>query len=1232
MNTGATERFMAEIHLTPSQQRALDLTKSMSVTAGAGSGKTGVLVMRYVKTLAENRTAGVRNVLAITFTEKAAAEMKARVRDDVENLIAAGGDDAPRWREILDTLDCAAISTIHSFCLGLLREHPIEAAVDPLFETLDEPHSRRLRAQAVEEALQAANDDPALAEHARILLRFWNRRSIDQNIDDIFNAGHTVDHWMRFYGESTIEQINQHIVHVVKTIWLDKARAVFNKENILALASFECANPSDKLELIRTQVLGALQEGVDDPTYDTLGGLLPVLLSIDLRLGSAKAWGDGFAGCKELLKDIREQAKSLEQTRIGAHDWAATPVLKAFAAIYLHARELYDDAKGRGRALDFDDLQTLALLLLTDRPEIRRTVHERFVAVLVDEFQDTNHLQWEIIRRVVQRDDDQGSIPPGGLFIVGDPKQSIYGFREAEIRVFGEITERCIEPDARVEMDDNFRSAPAPVAFVNKLMTNLMGITMQPFDPAYRKLVCHRPAEFPGSVTLLLPSRDANDTDNNNDGESEDVSQAESLQEADLLARQILSAMQNRWQVWDKRLKQLRPAEFRDVAILLRSRTHQGAYEEALRSVGIPFNVLGGFGLYQRQEVLDIANVLRFLLHRKDDIALAALLRSPMAGLSDDALYRIARTAGTSLWDRLQAAGESEMGADAEPLHRIRTSLHTWMRWSRRMPVAELLEHILVQTGAWGSMVGGERGEQTPANIQKIIGLARGASDLADFVAQLDEQIETATTEGEAQIELEQSNAVKIMTIHAAKGLEFPIVCLADTAFRRPPSFPDACFHREWGIGIKVRDSAGQMQETAMRRFICERLLAEEEAENTRLLYVAATRARDHLVISGSLPAKKKSWLTKILSQMKIDPDAPADIPEALVHEDAARIPIEPLPPAPALDDMLGRFRQAEDAIRANDRSQESGVGRQESGDRSHESESGNASQLPPTIPSPHLPISLQPLPLQQHLPVFSPTALERYLLCPYSYFLTDVLGVPHTGFMADEMPAPALIFTEPKREGPPGIGLTVGIVAHRLFEEIHTIAAGEERAAILRYLKEEEISDAREQERIVDLVTGMLASFRASDFGRRILGSPEAYAELPFFVPVGPGVLSGKIDLLYRDDGQWKIVDYKTDDITPADLPARCERYRPQLQAYSLATGKLLNCDPPEACLYFTRLGRRVPIVMSSDEAAAFEQRLSDAIRRILDRDFEPIGTCRDSCAFSGSEYCTGISRCLAP
>jgi len=741
---------MSDFTLTQSQSRALDLSRNIAVTAGAGSGKTFILVRRYLDTLASRPELGVRNVLAITFTERAAAEMKARVRESVEKKIQSGSD-AQRWRGIFETLDHAAISTIHSFCSSLLREYPVEAAVDPLFSLVDQPESERLKNMAVSDTLyESAEDGSDLRDDLRRLLRLWGRRRTEQNLLKLFYRS-GADAWAREYAASTPKQILEMIRKLAAQQRKEQAGLLFSQENCDRLAAFTCSDPADRLNGFRNSAIEALQRGADAADDKTLAAVLGELETINLRCGGKKAWDD-LSGCKSLLGEIRSRAKALAALIVGNRDESAIPALQAVSRLYLRSQQLYADYKGHGRLLDFDDLQAATVKLLrTKKSNIRNELHRRFVSVLVDEFQDTNDIQWEIIRLIVES--PEGGVPEGKLFIVGDPKQSIYRFREADITVFNKVKRDFISPKGCVEMDDNFRTLTAPVAFVNRLADGLMGVTGYDFDPAYRSLVCKRNIEGrPGSVRLLFPAKTAPNTPDTPDAPGKDTGEEEPA-EADLVARQILAFMQKQTPVLDEQTKQWRPARLSDVAVLMQARTRLDTFEEAFRRHDIPFSVVGGFGFYQRQEVIDVVSLLSFLLYQKDDVALAALLRSPMVGASDDFLYAVSRVNGDCLWSKLQSAAQVWQDESGQTAGSLAGQLHQWIIRAQRMSAEEMLAHVFEETGLWGSQTAGERGSQIYANMEKVLELARSRPDIYSFTERLREQVDRESMEGDAPVE-----------------------------------------------------------------------------------------------------------------------------------------------------------------------------------------------------------------------------------------------------------------------------------------------------------------------------------------------------------------------------------------------------------------------------------------------------------------------------------------------
>ena len=521
--------------------------------------------------------------------------------------------------------------------------------------------------------------------------------------------------------------------------------------------------------------------------------------------------------------------------------------------------------------LDMDDLLEKTHQLIAADADIRHRLAQHYRFALIDEFQDTDPLQWKIIRALASPD---GQMAGDKLFIVGDPKQSIYSFRAADVTVFARVRDAIAEANAAHEresrpfcdngevldashpqrlgslvMGENFRTLAQPVAFVNALFPKFMQeVPDEPFQVGYDPLIGCRSADVSeGSVELLLLPPDVN-------RDSTETVRCE----AQLVARRLSHLLQgNDLQVADQ--DGLRPPEPKDIALLLRRRRNLSAYEDALRACGIPFQVAGGRGFYQRQEIYDLANILRVLCNSGDGIALMGALRSPYFGLSDNALYaltapdggRLAEHLGDASWRQRLAPADQEAATDAV------ARLQHWKGLRDRVPLVELLHTILEDTGAWGFLCYGERGEQAVANVHKLLDLAREfRGPLTDFVVRLDLLTNEEEQEGEALLD---ADALHILTVHAAKGLEFPIVVVPDLAarFNFQNSTP-ALIDKKKGLGLRVLDPEQDYKRTSsfVRTLINRNSSRRQRAEEKRLLYVACTRARDHLLLGGALTDK----------------------------------------------------------------------------------------------------------------------------------------------------------------------------------------------------------------------------------------------------------------------------------------------------------------------------------------------------------------------------------------
>ncbi len=910
-------------------QAALDHTKSKCVTAGAGTGKTHVLVQKYISLL-ENGV-GVGSILALTFTEKAAGEMKVRVRQ------ALAEKEGGRWDAVRDEFLWAKVSTFHSFCAGVLREFPIEAGVGPAFAVLDEREAARLREEAADALIHG---EPPEEDRDAVIgaLRVVGPYELKNYIERLYSRREASEAFFSALAESE-EGV------------LDAWQGVVERHRTKALAAF-LARAGPSIETLRD--LAARYPGDRDPGETYLRAVEPHLSGTPgaafalaeihkgggfrANMGRKANWaGDDLANLRAAYRVINDCIKD----HAGALSLAIDPAdpftratlafLHDLGAVYRAFTRAVEAEKRRKNALDFDDLVNRTHRLFRDHDDIVAAhFRDRFRFVLVDEFQDTDPVQIAIIHAILTRE-------PGNLFIVGDPKQSIYLFREADVTQFRhtrDLIEQNLGGEA-VPLDVNFRSTPEVVGFTNAVFGALMAECSEPWEFLYEPLRANR-CDDAGSVELLLCPK------------VKDRS-AGRRAEAEMVARKIRHLVEE----GEKpvyRDGEVRPAGYGDVAILLERRTNLACYEWALERYGVPYHVHAGLGFYERQEVYDLYNILRFLVNDLDDVALYGLLRSPYFGFSDTRLFSIAG-AGTSLWERLQRSGDPDAGAAVR-------LLSSWLSYARRLPPARLIRRIVDTSGiavVFGGMAGGE---QAAANVEKLIAIAREAasSTLADLVGELGRSIDDSQREGDAQIDIASADAVSIMTVHAAKGLEFPVVVVPDLA--EAPRASGATIMVEDGLrlGVKIPNPAVdyEREETPILQVLKAEYRQKEEAEQKRLFYVAVTRARDHLVLCGERPAGAPETLAAAKTRMDWLAHCLGLSPEVYARGEAAlgalRIPLTHDPAAIPVEvqEAAGVFITVPDDVPA----------------------AGQAA-TPPDGTGEH---------------VYSASAIERYLRCPAEY------------------------------------------------------------------------------------------------------------------------------------------------------------------------------------------------------------------------------------------------------
>jgi ATP-dependent helicase/nuclease subunit A len=856
--------LIESLQLTPTQQRAaLAEGQDVSLAAGAGSGKTRTLVARYLVQLDRGRMP--REVVAVTFTEKAAREMRNRIRSEAHAWLvgACPPADRPRWAEIEADVDAARIGTIHGLCAALLKSHPAEAGVDPRFDVLDEDVAATLRAHVVEDTLAWMVGQPALAP---LLDAF--------TVDDLAEI---VAHLL-----NTRLEAGAALAPGATGAWpcvLSAALSAFANDSEIQSAAAELAELASRGDLLEdagdklaAQIAGWL--GVWQSAQTALAGghslqAADALFSLR-RLHSGGATGKKTSRAKAAVKAFRERYDASIDKWLGgkeSKDQPPDPSLEAstasllplLGALFERAQAAYQAEKDVRQALDFDDLEAGAVTLLA-LPEVRRRWQKQVASLLVDEFQDTNERQRQIVEALAGVADGLS----GRLFVVGNAKQSIYRFRGADVGVFqrlaGDIAARGGLPLA---LDWTFRAHAGLVEGLNEILAAVWDASPGPAEgqgvpymPLFADRVEPRPGIASPFIDFLVGVGDA------------DAGRRASAQ---MLAR---------------RLGELRAAgeiQWDDVALLFRASTAFPVYESALESAGIPFVTVAGRGFYDRPEIRDLLNILRALADPWDDLALAGLLRSPAFGVSDAGLYQLRWPAGAANPQSLRQGLAGDLGelgeSDRAQAARARLVVDDLAGLVDRVSVAELLKQVLEVTYYPAILATVETGTRLQRNVDKLLADAHASGMVR--VAEFLEHIATLQTVGarEGEAPAEAGGAVRLMTVHKAKGLEFPVVVVADAARERPSSSERVLLSSVAGLALHAARLGGP---SLMFRWAMQAEKTQSSAEDLRVLYVAATRAREKLIVCGHYNGRSsQTWLSQLAGAAGLDLNQITAEPEA---------------------------------------------------------------------------------------------------------------------------------------------------------------------------------------------------------------------------------------------------------------------------------------------------------------------------------------------------------------
>ncbi|HZS94157.1 MAG TPA: UvrD-helicase domain-containing protein [Chloroflexota bacterium] len=1114
--------------------------RNIVVVAGAGTGKTTLLVNRLVNLLMkEPKPVAVTQLVALTFTNKAATEMKVRLRErllalaqaetarligpDVSRQVSAlreryglsSHDIAVRADAALQDLEKAQIGTLHSFAAHLLRLYPLESGVDPAFRE---------------------DDGLRFDEHFTAQWDLWLDRELGQG-----GANH--NRWRRLLAYLELDQVREMARSLCnELVDLDALR------DQLAAAHLD---PSlrDRLAAAQGRAVQILAAH-DRPKRRKIESMLDAAGAVFRSLIDR-----GLDGLADLDADVRRELDRDLDTRVAA-GWGEEEFEEASGLIGLaqqfrqvdqpffrdmlsllepFVREVRRTFVADGW-LSFDGLLARACRLLRDHPQVRERIKRDYRAVLVDEFQDTDPVQYEIILYVSERPGHRArswqeiELEPGKLFIVGDPKQSIYAFRRADIEAFDRVVRKiCDDGGEALSLRTNFRSHGSVLAVVNEVFDRLFQ-RREHLQPENVRLEV-RPSRQAATTRTGVSLRLVKQADEEAAFDSETATRAE----AEALARWLKNEVLDRETVVDEQGRRgpLKPGH---VALLFRKLTQAEDYLEALRRHGIPYLTDGEKHFYRRQEVIDLVNLLRVLDNPHDAVALAGVLRSPLGGVTDAALYELCERQALDYRRSDRLAGWNNPAAAA--VLRLYAGLAELHRAVPHLPLSDMVDAVFDRLPVLELAAASLHGEQAVANLAKVRQTAAALADrphltLSGFVELMVARLEDQPDEAESALAEESLDAVRVLTVHKAKGLEFPVVILPGLHQGAGPGGSAPCVAHDWSTGtyglmVGAKRNLGAVP-------VYDKLRAREEAERRRVLYVGMTRAKDWLVLSGGITARAGRdnvlMLLREIAEGELgSAKTPAlrvgtvSIPQHVIEPPERMRPRRPSsePGAePAMDFVAWAttWRHREERWR-----------------------------------------TLRATP--RHL---TPSAMRGDGLGPES--------------VADRARADR------------DLGALIGVLAHRVLEGwdfTEDPARLDERIdAVCRAGIPPERQD--EAAAVAGELREMFQTFVSSEPYAALRRATVLGREVPFAVKwtgegrgarregAGDGdvcVMHGVMDLVYRLDGRLWVADYKTDRVGIDEVRARAESYRDQARMYTEALSRSLREDHAQFQFIFLRHG----------------------------------------------------------
>ena len=1150
--------------LTISQQKGVTITdRDLCVVAGPGSGKTRVLVERFTNLVTEHKVS-INEILTLTFSDKAANEMKRRAADSFEEK----GMEKERQE-----IEFAYLSTIHSFCARLLRENAIEAVIDPQFRIMDELEAGRVKDQTLQHTLRKWAEEKGLDTFLNDI--FWKQtgskksrlKSFRENLIMLYEKirktcvpiSETVN--QNDLSQDIVSSYNEaeKLVDEIIAICSDKSLTPKSREKVdYVLERWNASNLQDDINKLYSGKEKPSQK--DDLILALLNKAKGIHSVINLSVSN---------DVKPPLGALREELKTVIGLLAEDYSTRIKMVLRDFLITFDIA---YSERKRTESLIDFTDLEIKTIELLKNKKQIANEIKQKFRYILVDEFQDISRLQKIIIDLIKSKDN---------LFIVGDEKQSIYGFRDAEVEIFQDI-QKDSDRESLINLNENFRSRPQVLDLVNHIFDRLWTDDSIGQQLKAGAEFSEKPAP---SIEIIV-------------AEGNDKTQARKWESMEIAKRIKEIVGTGEIKITNKR-EQERNISYKDIAILFRSTTDIKLYEHSLSHLDVPYYVVSGRGFFNTTEITDLINFLKVIESPSDEINLAAVLKSPFVGIDEDALFRLADHVHNNNGNRflIQALDEVDTIKEIEPQSRdriiqFRQFLNEVQGIKPRISLWNLISFILKKTEFQSKMLLFSNGKQRYANLLKIVELCKNQEDfepltLRDFIEIVEGYKFREIRESEAPVESEEDDVVKLMTTHSVKGLEFPVVIVADVDRDniRPPDY--FVYSKNHGISFKILNPSTNEEERPLSyERINDESKEKELREEKRLLFVAMTRAQEHLIISGGINRNRTkgdkdsgNWYGYISSTLGLSPN-PKDNPEVI-----------------KLDD-IEQGQNSSQAVeirhtRIKEENKPPKEGKKIKLLTQYKKEIAACSKIKTLPPSKEIADTgknimstiAHRVDVDNNHYVYSVTEILKFHFCPQLYYFNSILGLQGINERYWIEPDYAEGEDEGNLKDDELSRHELGNIVHRVFKNYHFPEDNLKECI----KKELSVFGLETNQDSIDLVMSWVNSFYKSDVGKEVVSSKLHKRETSFMFNYRHNLIRGQIDIFcFNNEGLLKIIDYKANDITTDEIPEKVKYYQLQMQLYARALETIYGKKVDETILYF--LVPDKPIVVDTSEEACKE------------------------------------------